>query len=45
MRRLVILACLLALCLVEFGCNNKEEQRGPTQPPPASRLKKPPGVK
>jgi len=45
MRRLLILAFLLALCLTEFGCNKKEEQQGPTQPPPASRLKKPPGVK
>ena len=45
MRRLVILACLLALGLIEFGCN-KEDTRGTiTQPPPASRLKKAPGVK
>ena len=44
MRRLLILACLLALCLAEFGCK-KEEQGPSTQPPPASRLKKPIGVK
>jgi|AmaraimetFIIA100_FD_contig_31_26621720_length_351_multi_7_in_0_out_0_1 hypothetical protein len=44
MRRLLLLGCLLALCLAEFGCK-KEEPPQPTQPPPASRLKKPVGVK
>jgi hypothetical protein len=44
MRRLLLLVCLLTLCLAESGCK-KDEQQGPTHPPPVQRLKKPPGVK
>jgi hypothetical protein len=43
MRRLLILVCLLALCLAEFGCKKDEQQGLTTHPPPASRLKKPGG--